>query len=325
MTANDMIGFREKMNCMAISGQPFLFIIDYSLKSGILIPTSECLQHGILFDIEGISNVSGKKIFRDVHLKKQRLSYSDYLKAFQFVQDEIHKGNSYLTNLTFSTPVEANMSLAEIFHQSTARYKLLFKNQFLVFSPEIFVKIADGKISTFPMKGTIDASIKNAEDLLLSNEKETAEHATIVDLLRNDLSKVSTEVKVEKYRYIEQVKTTGKSLLQTSSVISGVLPSDYKEKLGDIIIELLPAGSICGAPKKATLEIIEMAEQHERGFYTGIFGVFDGEKLNSGVMIRFLENQNGQLVYKSGGGITSKSDPLEEYNELIDKIYVPVN
>ena len=69
------------------------------------------------------------------------------------------------------------------------------------FSPERFVKIADGRISTNPMKGTIDEAIKNAEELILADEKEAAEHATIVDLLRNDLSKVANRVKVKRYRY----------------------------------------------------------------------------------------------------------------------------
>jgi len=206
-----------------------------------------------------------------------------------------------------------------------ARYKLLYKDQFLVFSPESFVKISEGKIRTFPMKGTIDASVENAGEILLKNEKEAAEHATIVDLLRNDVSRVASNVRVEKYRYLEKINTSGKSLLQMSSIISGDLPPGYNQNLGNIIINLLPAGSISGAPKKATLEIIASAEKHDRGFYTGVFGIFDGESLNSGVMIRFIEIQNGKMVYKSGGGITAMSNPIEEYQELIDKIYVPVN
>jgi para-aminobenzoate synthetase component 1 len=325
MTNQTIISFKEKMNRMACSGESFLFVIDYSLNSGILIPTQECKSQGILYMIEGFSNCKKSSVSQDIQLKKHPIPYDEYLEAFRFVQKEIHKGNSYLVNLTFPTAINSNASLTEIFHHSTARYKLLFKNQFLVFSPESFVKIADGKISTFPMKGTIDASLENAEVMLLQNEKESAEHATIVDLLRNDLSMVASNVRVEKYRYIEKINTSEKSLLQMSSVISGDLPEGYREKLGDIIINLLPGGSISGAPKKAALEIIAQAEKYERGFYTGVFGIFDGLNLNSGVMIRFIENQNGQLVYKSGGGITAKSNPLEEYQELNDKIYVPVN
>ena len=88
--------------------------------------------------------------------------------------------------------------------------------------------------------------------------------------------------------------------------------------------KLLPAGSISGAPKKKTVEIICKAENYKRGFYTGIFGFFDGEKLDSGVMIRYIEEQNGKLIFKSGGGVTTFSDEEKEYNEMIDKVYVPI-
>jgi para-aminobenzoate synthetase component 1 len=108
-----------------------------------------------------------------------------------------------------------------------------------------------------------------------------------------------------------------------SSEISGELPLNYYETLGDLIFKLLPAGSISGAPKKKTVEIIRQAEQYDRGFYTGIFGIFDGENLDSGVMIRFIEQTAEGLFYKSGGGITAKSNCSEEYQELIAKIYVP--
>ncbi len=325
MENRNLSAFKESMNRMAVKGQSFLFILDYSLQSAILIPTSECNSRDIYYDFAGISNCEKSTFTGGIRLQKHPIPYSQYLEAFNYVREEIHKGNSYLVNLTFPTPVECNLSLSEIFHRSAAPYKLLYKNLFLVFSPECFIKITNGTISTFPMKGTIDASLADARNILLNNEKETAEHATIVDLLRNDLSRVATNVHVEKYRYIEKINTSEKSLLQMSSIISGDLPEDYLSKLGDIITDLLPAGSICGAPKKATLKIIAEAEKYDRGFYTGVFGIFDGTNLDSGVMIRYIENREGQLVYKSGGGITAKSDPKEEYQELIDKIYVPVN
>jgi para-aminobenzoate synthetase component 1 len=85
----------------------------------------------------------------------------------------------------------------------------------------------------------------------------------------------------------------------------------------------LPAGSISGAPKKKTIEIIRQAEITERGYYTGIFGIFDGSALDSGVMIRFIEQKNDQMIFRSGGGITVNSQPEQEYREMIDKVYVP--
>ena len=96
------------------------------------------------------------------------------------------------------------------------------------------------------------------------------------------------------------------------------------ESLGDILFRLLPAGSICGAPKKKTVEIIRKVEGYERGFYTGVFGYFDGQNLDSAVAIRYIERQEDQLVFKSGGGITFMSDWEKEYDEMQKKVYVPV-
>ena len=123
---------------------------------------------------------------------------------------------------------------------------------------------------------------------------------------------------------MEKITTNKQDLLQVSSEISGKLPVDYHQHLGDIIFSLLPAGSISGAPKKKTLEIISEAEGYERGFYTGICGWFDGENLDSAVMIRFVEQCGNKLIFKSGGGITAQSDVNKEYEELIQKVYVPI-
>ena len=88
--------------------------------------------------------------------------------------------------------------------------------------------------------------------------------------------------------------------------------------------KLLPAGSISGTPKRKSVEIIEAIEGYERGFFTGVFGVYDGKSLDSAVMIRFLEKTDEGYVFKSGGGITLLSDAFQEYDELCDKVYVPV-
>ena len=208
---------------------------------------------------------------------------------------------------------------------SNAKYKLFYKNKFIVFSPESFIRIEGNTISSYPMKGTIDSSTPNAEEIILSDKKETAEHNTIVDLIRNDLNMISSNVQVEKYRYVEKIVTNDKSLLQVSSKITGTLEENYNTKIGEMIFTLLPAGSISGAPKEKTVEIIREAEIYSRGFYTGIFGYYDGSVLDSAVMIRFIEKEDEKYFYKSGGGITFLSDAKSEYQELIDKVYVPIN
>jgi para-aminobenzoate synthetase component 1 len=256
--------------------------------------------------------------------KTTPISIEKFSAGFNQVMWHIKNGDTYLLNFTQPTCIETNLSLEEIFRISSAPYKIYLKDKFVCFSPETFVKICDGKIYSYPMKGTIDAGIENAEQLILSDSKEIAEHNTIVDLIRNDLSLVAENVVVENFRYLSHIQTNNKNLWQVSSEISGELPKNYNEKIGDILFALLPAGSISGAPKKKTLEIIEKTENYERGYYTGVFGIFDGENLDSCVLIRFIENQNGQLVYKSGGGITFMSEAEKEYDEMLKKVYVPV-
>ena len=221
--------------------------------------------------------------------------------------------------------METDLSLFRIFVRAEALYKLWLKDRFVVFSPEIFVRIQDGFISSHPMKGTIDASVPDAGLRLLSDEKETAEHATITDLIRNDLSQIADEVTVMRYRYLDEVDTHDGRLLQMSSEIRGRLPLDYAWRLGELFFRLLPAGSVTGAPKKKTVDIIREAENYSRGFYTGVMGYFDGKDLDSAVMIRFLEQEaGGKLVFKSGGGITFLSDVRDEYEEMKRKVYVPI-
>lgn len=315
-----------QMNKKGSLQESFLFIIDYKMNHCQVVSAQEAYLSNILFNFNEIRNYQYEQvILSDITLNPSPIHFDIYEKSFRFIQKQLNFGNTYLVNLTFPTPLTTKHTLSDIFHSASAKYRLLYKNQFVVFSPETFVKISDGKISTSPMKGTIDASTPEALLKIMNNPKEMAEHATIVDLLRNDLSRVASNVQVTNYRYSEEIKTRDKALLQVSSEIVGELPSGYLSHLGNIIFELLPAGSVTGAPKKKTLEIINDSENYDRGFYTGIAGYFDGKNLDSCVLIRFIENDNGKMIYKSGGGITSQSNVKEEYQELIDKIYVPIS
>ena len=145
----------------------------------------------------------------------------------------------------------------------------------------------------------------------------------VVDLLRNDLSIVSSNVRVTNFRYIDKISAGERQLYQISSEIVGDLKENWYENIGTILDELLPAGSITGTPKRSTVQIIQDVEGYDRGFFTGVFGYFDGVSFDSGVMIRFLQkNDNGDMIYKSGGGITIDSKILQEYDELIAKVYL---
>ena len=313
------------MNHLGEARIPFLFLVDFKGQNVDVLTLDELESNGILFDIQGFTNSRAQSgLPACSSFQKTPIPYSQYIEGFNLVKRHIMAGDSYLVNYTCATPISTSLSLAEIFQLSKARYKVLYNDQFTFFSPETFVKIADGRISTNPMKGTIDASLPNARQQILSDPKETAEHHTIVDLLRNDLSQVAKRVHVDRFRYVEEIRTNGKHLLQVSSEIAGQLPKGWQGQLGDIFRQLLPAGSISGAPKKKTVEIIEMAEGQGRGYYTGVVGVFDGQQLDSGVAIRFIEKTGGGLQFRSGGGITCFSNPELEYQEMIDKVYLTV-
>ena len=316
-----------RMNELGAVQKPFLFIIDFEMLQPI-VKTLPLTEENILFDINGFTNsdsFSEPNISKEIVFSKSPVSFPVYKKAFDKVMKNILQGNSYLVNLTQPSEVSINLTAREIFHGCNAKYKLCFRDQFVVFSPESFVIIRDNQVYSYPMKGTIDAAIKNADDIILNDEKEKAEHITIVDLIRNDMSLFAKNVSVKRLRYLDYLATNQKNLWQVSSEITGELPQDYAAHIGDIIFSMLPAGSISGAPKKKTIDIIKDAENYSRGYYTGVFGYFDGKHLDSGVMIRFMEKDGNKWVYKSGGGITALSNAESEYEELINKIYVPVN
>lgn len=299
-----------------------------------------------------VNEVKEKKIIHDDYKKTFHDDYKYYFDIFpehqsvyncrfNKVMGSLKRGDSYLANLTIKTPVKTSLTMLDIFMLSSSPYKIYIPNNFVCFSPESFVKIKDGKISTFPMKGTIDATIPNANEIIINDEKEKAEHSTIVDLLRNDLAYVADKVSLKRFRYIERlngrkglsgdndlgtksnVDSRRGSLLQVSSEIEGTLDENYLSNIGTIIFKLLPAGSVSGAPKRATLNIIREAEQQKRGFYTGVAGYFDGNFLNSFVLIRFIEQENSSLFFRSGGGITAMSNSDKEYREALQKIYLP--
>lgn len=310
------------MNALGASRTPFFFLVDFEMENVQVYQRRDLVD--IFFDVNGIKNHKIPYQTNEIPLKKGRIPFMEYKTAFDLVSKQLHYGNTFLLNLTRATEIELKNSLFEIFLNSKAKYKLFFKDEFVCFSPEPFVKIRNNTIASYPMKGTANANIPNAAEKLISNEKELSEHYTIVDLIRNDLSIVAENVRVSKFRYLETVTSNDQTLYQLSSKIEGDLPMEWRSNIGSIIEKLLPAGSICGAPKKKTIEIIQAAEKEKRGFYTGIMGYFDGESLDSGVMIRFIEKKEEKFFYRSGGGITFQSDLNAEYSELIDKIYVPV-
>jgi para-aminobenzoate synthetase component 1 len=318
--------FFARMNEWGADCVPFLFAVDYALEQPFAIPLGEVANSALLFATPELSNAgrAAVELPKPLPFNASPEAFEKYEPKFKTVQQHLHRGDSYLLNLTCQTPIELTTDLRSLFFATEAKYKLWLRDQLLVFSPECFVRVEEGRIYSYPMKGTIDASLPDARERILANEKESAEHYTIVDLIRNDLSQVAQRVRVDSFRHISRVHTNQNDLLQVSSTISGELPSSWPAQLGDIFRLLLPAGSVTGAPKQKTCEIINAVEAYDRGYYTGVFGIFDGKHIDSAVMIRYIERTGDGYVFKSGGGITVNSDAHSEYQEMIDKIYVPL-
>lgn len=304
---------------------PFLFAVDFDRKKGLFIE-NPMQQTEVLFRTPTAFNKQKTTVSSTLHaaLSASPISLLEYKRRFDVIMQGLMCGDSFLANLTAKTPVQTDLSLEEIFMQSISPYGLYVPGEFVCFSPERFIKIADDIVSTNPMKGTISADIPDAKRVILADPKETAEHYTIVDLMRNDIGMVAGNVRVERFRYIDRIKTGSGDILQVSSEITGQLPKDNLSHLGDIVFRLLPAGSVSGAPKQSTVNLINQAEPESRGFYTGVFGYFDGRELDTAVLIRFIAHNENELYFHSGGGITAQSDFESEYNEMLKKIYLPV-
>ena len=173
------------------------------------------------------------------------------------------------------------------------------------------------------MKGTIDASIANAEQKILNDPKEINELNAVTQIVVKELGSVANNVYVKRDRYIDKIESLNRTLLQVSAEVEGELPNDYLSHMGDILFSLLPAASITGSPKTKAKEYIRLSEDEPRGYYCGIAGYFDGTQLDTAVLIRLIETDGDSLFFRSGGGITRNSVCENEYQEALNKIYFP--
>lgn len=315
----------EAMNKASHRGQPFFFILDFELQESIFLPDPLEQHDGrVFFSFPTAKTPDPIGTKQRIALHSNPESLESYTSRFDIIHRGLMRGDSFLTNLTLRTPIECTASLEDIYLSSEATYRILLPGHFVAFSPECFVKLQGDELATHPMKGTIDAHLPNAAETLRADYKEGCEHHTIVDLMRNDLSRIANGVHVRRFKYLTELHTSSGELLQMSSEVVGSIDRNRGLHLGDLLLQLLPAGSISGAPKERTVELIQEAEGQSRGFYTGICGYFDGKDLDSAVLIRFIEQDaDGKLFYHSGGGITINSSSEDEYHECLQKIYIP--
>ncbi|MBX2901780.1 MAG: aminodeoxychorismate synthase component I [Cyclobacteriaceae bacterium] len=316
--------FIERADALSNAHKPFIFLLDFELEHPVLWEPHEVDAKELLYSINGFSNAVPRAVISPAITFSPPSPFT-YKAGFDLVMNQLQAGNTFLVNLTAKSKVDLNLPLHELFFAVQAPYKCWWQNRFLFFSPECFVKVCNGTLHAYPMKGTIDATIPHAASTILANEKEKAEHITIVDLIRNDLAQVATHVTVARFRYLQQINTTRHSILQVSSEITGKVLPEYKSNIGSLLAAMLPAGSVSGAPKNKTTTIIRQAEGEPRGYYTGVLGYFDGHNLDCGVNIRYIEQVGTNYFYRSGGGVTARSNWQDEYEEVIQKIYVPLS
>lgn len=313
-----------KMNHAGVNRTPFLFAVNYELTEGIFVE-HPLQQNEILFRTPKATNINNNKL-RNTTGKLQVFpsSFEEYTKAFKWVEKAMKEGQVKVVNLTMKTEVATSLTMKDIAEQSKAIYTLFVPEKFVCFSPERFVLIKDGSLSTNPMKGTINADIPDAKEKILNDPKEIKEHTIVVEQMKEELAKVARSVEVKRFRYIDHIQTNERNILEVSSELIANLPIEEKNHLGTLMLKLLPASSIAGVPKDASLALLKEAEANPRGYYTGVFGYFDGETLDSGVLIRYIEKEGDALFFRSGGGITIDSIAEREYNEVLEKIYLPL-
>ncbi len=272
-------------------------------------------------------------------MKNQELDWkhewdkSSYMAKVLGIQDLIREGFTYQVNLTsrlhsrfIGDPFELYSAMLSSQTGSHSFYIESDDWAVICASPELFFKAENGLIKCKPMKGTRSRGRYSLEDLslrdeLINSEKDRAENLMIVDLIRNDLGKVSEfgTVEVESAFDIEQYPT----LWQMTSTVKGQLRANTD--LLDIFKALFPCGSVTGVPKVSTMEIITRFEDSPRGIYCGAIGWirYKNSQLcaDFGVAIRCatLDKNTRTLSYGAGGGITSGSEPESEWEELLAK------
>lgn len=168
----------EQLNFLGKKREPFFTLISYDLSQYEVIPLKD-LPSDILYILDQKELPKSHPLI----LQKNPLSYTEYQKQFDAIFKEIQSGNTYLINLTAPTIITNTYPLKTIFEKANGKFKLYYKDQFVTFSPERFCQIKENSIYTYPMKGTIDRAIPNAEEMILNDPKEFAEHTMVVDLL----------------------------------------------------------------------------------------------------------------------------------------------
>lgn len=315
----------ENIPEMMVGIYDWAIIIDHKQKQSVLLCYDENKQREIL-ECLNHSQTANQTSFSVSSEIKADFSQATYAQAFEKIKTYLKEGDCYQVNLTqrFSARCEGNTwevykILREINAAPFSAYLNFPAVKVLSSSPERFLKLTGLHVETKPIKGTRprrNDEIENNIQIndLKSNPKDRAENVMIVDLLRNDISKVCENVRVPKLFEIESYSTVHHLV---STVTGKLKPNQHAL---DLLQHCFPGGSITGAPKIRAMEIIEELEPNRRGVYCGAIGYigFDGN-MDTNIAIRTLVQSHDTIRFWAGGGIVNDSVVEAEYQESFDK------
>ncbi len=299
----------------------------YVTALGMLGPREESI--GIILDrISRGQKVEYGELAESGTVFESNFKMADYVDTVEKVRQYIRSGDVYITNLTqrfccetAKAPYDVFRDLRKINPAPFAAFMNAEDFSIVSSSPERFLRISNGFVETRPIKGTrprgreLEEDARNRQELL-DSEKDKSELLMIVDLERNDLSKVCkpNSVKVTELFKLEEYST----VFHLVSTVTGELKDGCSAV--DCIKACFPGGSITGAPKVRSMEVIETLEPTRRNIYTGCIGYlgFDGSA-DLNIVIRTILMKGGKAYFGVGGGITWESDKEAEYEETIDK------
>lgn len=327
----------ENIPQMMVGVYDWALVVDHQLNRSYLVshgkhPQTDQDWASLCALFEAPQPVSAKAQFQVTSALQSNMDYAKYSSAFDKVKQYIHEGDCYQVNLAqrFSAKAEgdawsAYLALREI---SPAPF-MSFMNfgndesplQVLSASPERFLQVHGKHVETRPIKGTRPRAENADEDAanalaLQSSPKDRAENLMIVDLLRNDISKAceTGSVRADQLFALESFA----NVHHLVSTVTGKLAED--KTAIDLLRACFPGGSITGAPKLRSMEIIEALEPNRRGLYCGAIGYigFDGN-MDTNITIRTAVYSHGEIRFYAGGGIVADSELEKEYRETLDK------
>ena len=255
----------------------------------------------------------------------------EYKAAIEHIHHHIRQGDTYQVNYTVQLQQNLTADPFAIYNrlvvEQNAHYNAFIQHDdvsIISISPELFFKKDGDKLTTRPMKGTTNRGLTTETDLaqarwLAQDQKNRSENMMIVDLLRNDMNRIS-KIGSEDVKSLCQVEQYSTVWQMTSTIETQLLPNS---RLSDVFQALFPCGSITGAPKIATMEIIKKVEKQPRGVYCGAIGILvpQGPSIFN-VAIRTLQMEGTKAIYGVGGGITWDSNWEAEYEETKQKAAV---